>query len=207
MRRLASVSNGPACGYNGAKNVTNRRRPIIVKPSTPGRVAARCFRALLRIVVVAALVQSAGALAAGEGRAGGPRHAIAMHGEPAMPADFVRVPYADPQAPKGGRLVHGVLGTFDSLNPLIVKGLAVQSVRGYVIESLLARGYDEPFTLYGLLAKTVETDAERILRHLHPRSGRALLRRQAGDAGRRDLFLATLARPAAGPITAPITPR
>jgi peptide/nickel transport system substrate-binding protein len=54
-----------------------------------------------------------------------------------------------------------VLGTFDSLNPLIVKGVPAQSLRGYVIESLLARGYDEPFTLYGLLARSVETDATR----------------------------------------------
>ncbi len=49
------------------------------------------------------------------------RHAIAMHGEPAWPDGFTRVPYANPAAPKGGRLVQGVLGTFDSLNPLIVK--------------------------------------------------------------------------------------
>src|SRR5690606_22609690 len=55
----------------------------------------------------------------------------------------------------------GVLGTFDSLNPFIVRGLALPQVRGYVVESLLARGYDEPFTLYGLLASAVETDAER----------------------------------------------
>ena len=57
--------------------------------------------------------------------------------------------------------MQGVLGTFDSLNPLIVKGLAVQNLRGYVIESLMARGYDEPFTLYGLLAHTIETDDAR----------------------------------------------
>ena len=57
--------------------------------------------------------------------------------------------------------MQGVLGTFDSLNPLIVKGLAVQAIRGYVVESLMARGYDEPFTLYGLLARTVETDEAR----------------------------------------------
>ena len=88
-------------------------------------------------------------------------HAIAMHGAPAMGDDFVDLPYANPDAPKGGRLVQGVLGTFDSLNPLIVKGLAVQNLRGYVIESLMARGYDEPFTLYGLLARTVETDEAR----------------------------------------------
>ena len=88
-------------------------------------------------------------------------HAIAMHGVPAMADDFAVMPYANQDAPQGGRLVQGVLGTFDSLNPLIVKGLAVQATRGYVIESLMARGYDEPFTLYGLLARTIETDDAR----------------------------------------------
>lgn len=88
-------------------------------------------------------------------------HAIAMHGKPALPADFTHMPYANPDAPKGGRLVWGILGTFDSLNPFIVRGLAVQPVRNYVVESLLARGQDEPFTLYGLLARIVETDDER----------------------------------------------
>jgi peptide/nickel transport system substrate-binding protein len=89
------------------------------------------------------------------------RHGIAMHGEPALAAGFRRLRYADPAAPKGGRLTHGVLGTFDSVNPFIVKGLAPTQIRGYVIESLMARGYDEPFTLYGLLARSVETDSER----------------------------------------------
>jgi peptide/nickel transport system substrate-binding protein len=88
-------------------------------------------------------------------------HAIAMHGAPAMSDDFTVMPYADADAPQSGRLVQGVLGTFDSLNPFIVKGLPVQPVRGYVVESLMARGYDEPFTLYGLLARTIETDDAR----------------------------------------------
>lgn len=95
-----------------------------------------------------------------------------MHGAPALRADFTHMPYADPDAPKGGRLVWGLTGTFDSLNPLIVKGLAVQQIRGYVVESLMARGNDEPFTLYGLLAKTVETDDARsfVTFHLDPRA-------------------------------------
>ena len=42
---------------------------------------------------------------------------IAMHGAPAMPADFTHMPYANPDAPKGGRLVESLLGTFDSLQP------------------------------------------------------------------------------------------
>ncbi|MBM7482728.1 peptide/nickel transport system substrate-binding protein [Bradyrhizobium canariense] len=99
-------------------------------------------------------------------------HAIAMHGKPAMPAGFTHMPYVNPDAPKGGRLTWGVLGTFDSLNPFIVKGLAVQPVRNYVVESLLARGNDEPFTLYGLLARSVETDDERsfVTFHIDPRA-------------------------------------
>jgi peptide/nickel transport system substrate-binding protein len=100
---------------------------------------------------------------AAAGAAGGveARHAIAMHGEPALAEGFSAARYVNPAAPKGGRLVEGVIGTFDSLNPFIIKGLAESRVRGYVIESLMARGYDEPFTLYGLLAKSVETDDER----------------------------------------------
>jgi peptide/nickel transport system substrate-binding protein len=84
-----------------------------------------------------------------------------MHGSPALPADFSHMPYANPAAPKGGRLVQGLLGSFDSLNPMIVKGLAVQQIRGFVVESLMTRGNDEPFTLYALLANSVETDDAR----------------------------------------------
>jgi peptide/nickel transport system substrate-binding protein len=99
-----------------------------------------------------------------------PNTAIAMHGAPALPAGFAHMPYANPDAPKGGRLVQGLLGTFDSLNPLIVRGLAVQQVRGFVVESLMARGNDESFTLYGLLAKSIETDDARtfVAFHLDP---------------------------------------
>jgi peptide/nickel transport system substrate-binding protein len=97
---------------------------------------------------------------------------IAMHGVPALSAGFTHMPYANPDAPNGGRLVWGLPGTFDSLNPLIVRGLALQQIRGFVIESLMARGNDEAFTLYGLLAKTVETDDARsyVSFHLDPRA-------------------------------------
>ena len=84
-----------------------------------------------------------------------------MHGEPVWGPDFTHPTYANPQAPKGGHLTQGVLGTFDCLNPFIVKGLPAANMRGYIVESLLARGYDEPFTLYGLLADRIVTDAAR----------------------------------------------
>src|ERR1700677_1168308 len=88
-------------------------------------------------------------------------HAIAMHGAPAMPDDFPGVPYANPAATKGGPLGQGVLGTLDSHNALIVKSLAAQGTRRYVIESLMARGDKEPFTLFVLLARTLLTDDAR----------------------------------------------
>ncbi len=93
--------------------------------------------------------------------AAGSDHAIAMHGEPALPKGFAHLPYADPAAPKGGRIIFGQQGTFDSLNPLVVLGVAPDAVPRYVQQSLLFRSADEPFTAYGLLASRVELNPER----------------------------------------------
>jgi len=84
-----------------------------------------------------------------------------MHGAPALPPGFDHLPYADPAAPKGGRVVFGETGGFDSLNPFLLKGRAPWGVKAHTIESLMARSWDEPFTLYGLLAATVETPEDR----------------------------------------------
>lgn len=95
-----------------------------------------------------------------------PKHAIAMHGDPRLPADFKHLPYVNPDAPKGGRIEYAWTGTFDSINPFIVQGNAARGsldlIFGYnVFDSLMQRSSDEPFTLYPLLAKTVETDDDR----------------------------------------------
>ncbi len=94
-------------------------------------------------------------------RAAEPTHAIAMHGEPALAPGFTHLPYADPDAPKGGRIIFGQQGTFDSLNPLVVLGVAPDAVPRYVQQSLLFRSADEPFTAYGLLASRIELNDER----------------------------------------------
>jgi peptide/nickel transport system substrate-binding protein len=131
--------------------MTNQSRSTHCRPFN--RVIRLAFAATVSWVLCAFTPANAGEL--------GARHAIAMHGDPTLPQGFTHFPYADPDAPKGGRLVQGLIGTFDSLNPFVVRGLALQQVRGYVIESLMVRGYEEPFTLYGLLAESVETDADR----------------------------------------------
>lgn len=90
-----------------------------------------------------------------------PKHGIAMYGEPALPPDFVSLPYANPDAPAGGKMISGESGGFDSLNPFILKGRAPYWLSPLSFETLLGRSYDEPFTLYGLLAESVETDDAR----------------------------------------------
>ncbi|MGE0765926.1 MAG: extracellular solute-binding protein [Hyphomicrobiaceae bacterium] len=98
------------------------------------------------------------------------RHGIAMHGVPALASGFAHLPYVNPDAPKGGTLRLGELGTYDSLNPFILKGVAPAGIREYVYESLLSRTADEPFTLYAHLAQSVDMPDDRssITFHLDP---------------------------------------
>ncbi len=101
-----------------------------------------------------------------------PTHGIAMHGAPQLPPGFSAFPYVRPDAPKGGRITLGMLGSFDSLNPLIVRGSAAAGVRDLVVESLLTRSLDEPFTLYGLIAERIDVPDDRsaITFHLNPKA-------------------------------------
>jgi microcin C transport system substrate-binding protein len=108
-----------------------------------------------RSLALAGVVVFAATLAQAE-----PMHGIAMHGAPTYGPDFDHLSYVNPDAPKGGALRRGLQGTFDSLNPFILKGSPAAG-RHHVFESLLKRVWDEPFTLYGLIAETVETPEDR----------------------------------------------
>jgi peptide/nickel transport system substrate-binding protein len=142
---------------NSQKIGPNRIRPSSALNSVSSALTQ--LRASRRAVMLGTLLAATGGLRFA--RAEATTHALAMHGEPEWGSNFSNPTYANPAAPKGGQLVQGVLGTFDCLNPFIVKGISAANMRGYVVESLLARGYDEPFTLYGLLAESVVTDAAR----------------------------------------------
>lgn len=108
---------------------------------------------------VAALVLAAGTAVAAE-PAVSPTHAIAMHGEPKYGPDFKHFAYVNPDAPKGGEVRLHAIGTFDSLNPFIVKG---QPPAGAALpfETLLTSSADEAFTEYGLVAESVEMPEDR----------------------------------------------
>lgn len=89
-----------------------------------------------------------------------PVHALAMHGAVKYPADFAHLDYVNPDAPKGGSLRLAAVGTFDNLNPYIIKG-ATASGAGLVFDTLLASTDDEAFSEYGLLAESIEMPEDR----------------------------------------------
>ncbi|MBP1846159.1 peptide/nickel transport system substrate-binding protein [Rhizobium petrolearium] len=97
-----------------------------------------------------------------------PLHGIAMHGSPALPPDYKHFSYVNPDVKKGGKVAYGVVGTFDSLNPFVLKSMRTTArglwdpIFGHLVyEPLMTRSSDEPFTLYGLLAESVEWDEGR----------------------------------------------
>jgi peptide/nickel transport system substrate-binding protein len=114
------------------------------------RLASLCSIALLLLATPFCLVAIAE-----------PMHGIAMHGDPAYGPDFTHFSYASPDAPRGGDVRLAVTGSFDSTNPLIVRGASAAGIRSHVYESLMARALDEPFSLYGLIAETIETPDDR----------------------------------------------
>lgn len=87
-------------------------------------------------------------------------HGIAMHGDLKYPADFTHFDYVNPDAPKGGRVVQSSIGSFDSFNPFIVKGTPADGL-GLLYDSLTSKSDDEPFSVYGLLAKRIRLPDDR----------------------------------------------
>ena len=84
---------------------------------------------------------------------------MAMHGEPKYGPGFAHFDYVNPQAPKGGSLRQWTLGTFNSLNPFILKGDPAAGL-GNTFDSLAVQSADEPFTMYGLIAETMDSVGE-----------------------------------------------
>lgn len=88
-------------------------------------------------------------------------YGLAMHGTPKYTSEDVHLDYANPNAPKGGTLKQASVGTFDTLNPFSIKGKAADGLDGLFYTRLMGRVWDEPFTLYPLIAKKADVPADR----------------------------------------------
>ncbi len=98
-------------------------------------------------------------------------HAIAIHGTPKYPAAFTHFATVNPNAPKGGVLYQAAIGTFDSLNPHIIKGTPA-NVAGYTGIRLMRPADDEAASVYAHLARSIETPGDRswVVFELDPRA-------------------------------------
>lgn len=99
-------------------------------------------------------------------------YGLAMHGKPKYTAEDTHLDYANPNAPKGGTLKQSSIGTFDTLNPFSIKGKAADGLDGLFYTRLMGRVWDEPFSLYPLIAKSADVPPDRssITFHLDERA-------------------------------------
>ncbi len=87
-------------------------------------------------------------------------HGVSVFGDLKYPSGFAHFDYVNPNAPKGGTLRLWGLDTFETLNPFILKGRK-EPWNALIFDTLMARAFDEPDALYGLLARSVELPADR----------------------------------------------
>ena len=154
-------------------------------------------------VVLIALVVSASRLARRRSR--GHDAGMSLFGDLKYGPDFKHFDYVNPDAPKGGTMRLSAIGTFDTLNPFVVKGVPAAGI-GRIFDTLAVASEDEPGSEYGLVAENDRARPRQALGALHVAQGSAVSRRHADDArGRRSgpsRLCATKGHPPTAPITA-----
>ncbi len=88
-------------------------------------------------------------------QAGEPAHGHSKYGDLKYGPDFQHFEYASPDALKGGTVVRYARGSYDSVNPFILKGVAAAGSGG-IYDTLTVGSLDEPFSRYGLIAESIE---------------------------------------------------
>ena len=96
---------------------------------------------------------------------------LAMHGSPKHDRESAHLDYVNPNAPKGGEITHAAIGSFDSLNPYAIKGTPAKGLH-LIYDRLMGRAWDEPFSLYPLIAKGYRLAQDRswITFYLNPKA-------------------------------------
>lgn len=128
-------------------------------------LAGRCLRTLSGFVLTLCF----GVAAQTPALAAEPTHGLSVFGDLKYPADFEHFDYASPEAIKGGSVTLSALGSYDNLNPYILKGQSADGATG-IYDTLVANSLDEPFAVYGLLAESIEVadDKRWVIFRLRP---------------------------------------
>src|SRR5271165_936649 len=88
-------------------------------------------------------------------------HGLSLFGDLKYPPDFQHFDYVNPQAPKGGTMRYSAIGTYDTLNPFVIKGVPAAGI-SLIFDTLSASSQDEPGSEYGLVAKTIELAPDKL---------------------------------------------
>ncbi len=113
------------------------------------------MRRALAIVVVALLLVFTGSAH------GAATHGMSLFGDLKYGPDFKQFDYVNPDASKGGTMRYAAIGTFDTLNPFVIKGISAAGVGG-IFDTLAVRSEDEPSSEYGLVAETIELAPDKL---------------------------------------------
>ncbi|HTX73895.1 MAG TPA: extracellular solute-binding protein [Rectinemataceae bacterium] len=122
-----------------------------------------------RIFAVIALALIAAATATAQVTAS---YSLALHGSPKYPDGFAHFDYVNPDAPKGGMLREGTIGTYDNFNRFADRGVASLGADSYFFDTLMAGSLDEVDVYYPLIAEKVEYPADYswIIFDINPRA-------------------------------------
>lgn len=110
------------------------------------------FKAIFSLIIILELSLHVAAAAS----------SMAMGYTPKYQDNFTHFDYVNPAAKKGGKLVLTGFGTFDSLNPFILKGISAGGLGQLVFETLTEKSLDEPFSVYGLLADDIQLSKDKL---------------------------------------------
>lgn len=96
---------------------------------------------------------------------------MSLYGEFKYPPNFTHFDYANPDAPKGGTMRLSSIGTYDTLNPFVIKGVPAAGI-GQVFDTLMVRSEDEAATDYPLIAESADLAPDRtsVVYNLNPKA-------------------------------------
>jgi microcin C transport system substrate-binding protein len=92
---------------------------------------------------------------------GAATHGVSLFGDLKYGPDFEHFDYVNPDAPKGGTMRRSAIGTFDTLNPFVIKGTPASGI-GEFFDTLAVRSEDEPSSIYGLVAENIELAPDKL---------------------------------------------
>ena len=90
-----------------------------------------------------------------------PSEGMSLFGDLKYAPGFTHFDYVNPQAPKGGTIRYSAIGTYDTLNPFVIKGVPAAGI-GMIFDTLSASSEDEPASEYGLAAKSIDLAPDKL---------------------------------------------